>query len=94
MELAFLTLLLKDGADRVSRGIAINNKGVFETGLVKDRGGAHGVDEGLEGRFVFIFPVKFATFSAESYKGVERSREHTEVPNVHAIEIEETQESS
>ena len=57
MELAFLTLLLKDGADRVGRGVAINDEGIFKTGLTKDGSGAYGIDKGLKGRFVFMLPV-------------------------------------
>ena len=92
MELAFLTLLLKNGAKSVSGGVAIDYEGVLKTRLAKNRGRANGVDEGLEGGFVFVFPMKFAAFSTESYQGIERSGEHAEVPDVHAVEVEETQE--
>ena len=34
MELAFLTPLLKDSANGISRGVTINNKGVIEMGFV------------------------------------------------------------
>ena len=44
MELAFLTLLLKDGADSVCGGVAINDEGVVEMWLTKDQGHANGVD--------------------------------------------------
>ena len=33
MELAFLIPLLKDGADSIGRGVAINREWVFESGL-------------------------------------------------------------
>ena len=94
MELAFLTLLLKDGADSVSGGVAINDKGVLETGLSKDRGGTYGINECLEGRFMFIFPTEFATLGAECDEGIERGGQKTKVPDVHAIKIEETQEGT
>ena len=43
MELAFLIPLLKDGANSISRGVAINHKLVFEAGLPQDGGGANRV---------------------------------------------------
>ena len=70
MELAFLTLLLKDGADSVSGGVAIDYKRIFEAGLSKDRSGANGVDECLKGRFVFVFPMEFATLGTECDEGI------------------------
>jgi hypothetical protein len=94
VELAFLTLLLKDGANRVSGGVAINNKRVLETRLAKNGSGANGVDECLEGSFVFVFPVKFAAFRAESHESIEGGGQHTEISNVHAIKIEEPKERS
>jgi hypothetical protein len=94
VELAFLTLLLKDGADRVGRGVAINNKWVFESGLTKDGSRTYGVHESLKGRLVFVIPVEFAALSAKSHEGVEGCSEHTEVLNVHAIEVEEAKECS
>ena len=48
MELAFLTPLLKDSANCVGRGVAINNERIFKAGLAKDWGRADGVDEGLK----------------------------------------------
>ena len=93
MELAFLTLLLKDGADSVSGGVAINNKRIFESGLTKDRGRANSVHKGLKGGFVFVFPMEFATFGAKRDKCIERGGQSAEIPNVHAIEVEETEES-
>ena len=70
MELAFLTLLLKDGADSVSGGVAIYNERVFEAGLAKDGGRADGVNKGLEGGFVFILPVEATALRAKRDKGV------------------------
>ena len=90
MELAFLTLLLKDGADSVSGGVAIDNEGIFEAGLAEDRGRTNSINKRLKGRFVFIFPVEFATLSAKRDKCIERGSEGAKIPNVHAIEIEET----
>ena len=43
MELAFLIPLLKDGADSVSGGVAIDRELVVKTGLSEDWGGAHSV---------------------------------------------------
>ena len=43
MELAFLIPLLKDGANSVSGGIAIDRKLVFEPRLSQDRSGANSV---------------------------------------------------
>jgi hypothetical protein len=65
VELAFLTLLLKDGADGVSGGVAINNERVLEARLTKDRGRADGIHKCLKGGFVFVFPMKFATLGAK-----------------------------
>ena len=94
MELAFLTLLLKDGADSVSGGVAINNERVLESGLAKDRGRANGIHKGLKGGFVFVFPMKFATFGTERDECVEGSGQSAEISNVHAVEVEETEEGS
>ena len=43
MELAFLIPLLKDGADSISGGVAINRELVLESGLSQDGGGADSV---------------------------------------------------
>ena len=94
MELAFLTLLLKDGADRVSGCVAINNKGVFKARLTKDGSSAYSINKSLEGGFVLVFPMKLATFGTKGDECVKRGGEHTEVPNIHAIEIEEAQDCS
>ena len=40
VELAFLIPLLKDGANSVSGGIAIDRESVLKSGLSQDRGGA------------------------------------------------------
>ena len=94
MELAFLTLLLKDGAQSIGGGIAINNEGVLKTWLSENGGGADCVDEGIECCLVLIFPVEFAAFSAVSDKRVKWSSQHAEVADVHSIEIEEAKESA
>jgi hypothetical protein len=49
VELAFLTLLLKDGANSVSGSVAIHREWVLETGLTEDWSRTDGVDERLEG---------------------------------------------
>ena len=71
MELAFLTLLLKDGADSVRGGVAINYKRVFETGLAEDWGRTNGIYERLKGGFMFIFPMEFTTLSTKRHECVE-----------------------
>ena len=72
MELAFLTLLLKDGANSVGGGVAIENKWVLETRLAEDWSRTDGIYECLEGGLVFILPVEAATFRTEGDKGVQR----------------------
>ena len=91
MKLAFLTPLLKNGTKSVGGGIAIDNKGFFEAWLSEDRSGAHHIDECVKCGFVFVVPVKLATFSAVGNKCVKRGGEHTEVANVHAVEVEEAE---
>ena len=90
MELAFLTLLLKDGADSVCGGVAINDEWVFKMWLTKDRGRANGIDEGLKGGLVFLLPMEFTAFSAICDERVKGSGQETEVSNVHAVKVEET----
>jgi hypothetical protein len=94
VELAFFTLLLKDGADRVGGGVAIDNKWVFKAGLMKDWSCADGIDECLEGRLVFGLPVKAAAFCAKCDEGIQGSSEHAKIADVHPIEIEETEEGA
>ena len=94
MELAFFTLLLKDGAKSVGGGIAINDKGVLETGLSEDWGSANCVDESIECGFMFIFPVEFAAFSAVSDERIEWGGKHAEISNVHAIKVEEAKKGT
>ena len=91
MELAFLTPLLKDGANCISGGVAINNKRVVEAGLTKDWGRANSIDEGLEGRFMFVFPMKAAPFCAVSDESIEWSGQHAEVADIHVIKVEKAQ---
>ena len=43
MELAFLIPLLKDGADSVCGGIAIDSESIFKSGLSQDGGSANRV---------------------------------------------------
>ena len=94
MELAFLTLLLKDGTDGVSGGATIDNEGVFETGLAKDRGRTNGIDERLKGGLVFIFPMEFATLSAKRDECVEGGGQSAEVLDIHAIKVEKAEEGA
>ena len=94
VELAFLIPLLKDGADSVSRGIAINRKLVFEPGLSQDGGGAHRIHKGVECCFVFVIPIKLPSFRAVSYQRIERCSQHAKSTDIHAIEVQEAEESS
>ena len=50
MELAFLTPLLKDSANGISRGVSINNKGVIEMGLCYDPGSSLRKRNDLQGK--------------------------------------------
>jgi hypothetical protein len=94
VELAFLIPLLKDGANSVSRGVAINRESVLESGLSQDRGGANRVHKGVERRFKFIVPVELPSSCAVSDERIEGCGQHAEVANVHAIKIEEAEECS
>ena len=94
MELAFLTPLLKDGADSIGRGIAIDDKGVFKLWLMKDRGHTNSIDKGLEGGLVLIFPVKATSFCAMGHQSIKWCGKHTEVINVHSVEIEEPEKGA
>ena len=87
MELAFFTPLLKDGANSVSRGVAIEDEGVLKTRLVQNRCCADRVDKGLKGGFVVGFPMETAAFRTMSNEGVEWCCKHAEITDVHAIEI-------
>ena len=60
MELAFFTLLLKDGADRVSGGVAINDEWFFKTRLSKDRGCADSICYDFS---LFLTPTCYRTNS-------------------------------
>ena len=94
MELAFLIPLLKDGADSVGGGVAINYELVFKPRLSQDRGGADGVDQSMERCFEFLVPVKLPSLGAVSDECVERCGQHAEIANIHAIEIQEADECS
>ena len=93
MELAFLIPLLKDGANSVSGGVAIDRESVFESGLPQDGGGANSIHEGVKGGFQFIVPIKLPSFRAEGNEHVKRCGQHAKVANIHAIEIQEAEES-
>ena len=94
MELAFLTPLLKDGANCIGGGIAINNEGVFEMWLLEHWGCADSIHQGLKSGFVFKVPVETTTFGTMRNESIKRCSEHAEVTNIHAIKVEETEESS
>ena len=67
MELAFLIPLLKDGANSVSGGIAIDRELVLEAGLSQDGGHVDGIHKGIECCFMFVVPIKLPSFHAMSY---------------------------
>ena len=94
MELAFLTPLLKDSTDSISGGVTIDDEGVLETQLMKNRGHTDSIDKGLEGRFMLIFPMEMAPFCAVGDQSIERCGEQTEVVNVHAVEIKESEKGT
>ena len=91
MELAFFTPLLKNSAESISGGVAINNERFFEAWLLENRRGANSVDKSVKRGFVFIVPVKSAAFSAVGDKRVEWGGEHAEVVNIHLVEVEKTE---
>ena len=92
MELAFLTPLLKNGAESIGRGVAINDKGFLKAWLSEDGGGANRIDEGVERGFMFIVPVELATLGAVGNERVKRGGEHAEITNVHLVEVEKAEE--
>ena len=89
MELAFLTLLLKNSTDSICGGVAINDEWVVKTWLMKDQGHANGINKVLKGRLVFLLPVEFTAFSTICNERIEGSGQKTEISNVHAVEVEE-----
>jgi hypothetical protein len=91
VELAFLTPLLKNSAESVGRGVAIDDKGFLKTWLLEDGGGAYRVNEGVKRGFVFILPVKSASFGAVGNECIKWGGEHAEIANIHAIEVEKSE---
>ena len=87
MELAFLTPLLKDSTDSVSRGVAINNEGVLEAWLTKNQSRTNCINKGLKSGFVFVIPNEMASLCAMGDQCVEWCGKHTKIPDVHAVEI-------
>ena len=94
VELAFLIPLLKDGADSVGGGVAINRESIFKSGLSQDRGGANRVHQGVERSFEFVVPIKLPSLRAEGDERVERCGQHAKIPNIHAIKVQEAEECS
>ena len=92
MELAFLIPLLKDGANSVSGGVAINRELVVKSGLSQDGGGANHVHQGMECGFELVVPIKLPSFRTVSDECVKRCGQHAKVTNVHAIKIQEAEE--
>ena len=92
MELAFLIPLLKDGANSVSRGVAIDRESVFEPGLSQDGGSANRVHQGVECGFKFVVSVKLPPSRAVSDERIKRCGQHAKSTNVHAIKIQEAEE--
>ena len=91
MELAFLTPLLKNSAESVGGGVAIDDKRFIKLWLSKDRGGANSVDKSVKGRFVFVIPMEFTPLHAVGNKGVKWGGEHTEMMDVHVVKVEKSQ---
>ena len=87
VELAFLIPLLKDGANSVSGGVAIDRETVLESGLSQDRGGTNRIHQGVERGFKFVVPVKLPSFRAVSDKRIKRCGQHAEISDIHAIKI-------
>jgi hypothetical protein len=94
MELAFLTLLLKDGAQSISGGVAIDNEGFLKTGLPENWGGTNGVNKSVKRGFVFVVPMESAAFSAVGDECIKWGGEHAEIADIHAVEVEETEKST
>ena len=92
MELAFLIPLLKDGADSVGGGVAINDELVFKPGVSQNGGGANCIHQGVECGFKFVVPVKLPSSRTVSDERVKRCGQHAEITDVHAIEIQEAKE--
>ena len=90
MELAFLTPLLKNGAESIGRGIAINNKRFLETRLAENGGGTHRINESIKRSFVFVVPVEFAPFRTVGNECIKRGGQHAKVANVHLVKVEKT----
>ena len=91
MELAFLIPLLKDGANSVNGGVAINCELIFESGLSQDRGSAYSIHKGGECYLVFVVPIKLPSFCTMSDKCVKRCGQHAKSTDVHAIEVQEAE---
>ena len=87
VELAFFIPLLKDGANSVSGGVAIDRESVLKAGLMKDGGGTNRVHQGVKRGFEFVVPIKLPSPGAVSDERIERCGQHAEITDVHAIEI-------
>ena len=87
MELAFLISLLKDGANSVSGGVAIDCESVLEAGLSQDGGSANHIHQGVESCFEFIVPIELPPSRAVSDECVKGCSQHAKSTDVHAIEI-------
>ena len=72
VELAFLIPLLKDGANSVSGGVAINRESVFESGLAQDGGGTNRIHEGIKCGLELIVPIKLPSPRTVGDECVER----------------------
>ena len=72
MELAFLIPLLKDSANSIGGGIAVDHELIFKSGLSQNRGSANSVYKGVERHLMFIIPIEFPPFCAESDECIER----------------------
>ena len=87
VEFAFLIPLLKDGADSIGGGVAIDCELIFESGLLEDGGSADGVHKGVECGLVFVIPIELPSLRTVSDECVERCGQHAKSTDIHAIKV-------
>jgi hypothetical protein len=85
---------LKDGAESIGGGVTIDDKGFLEVWLSENRGGAYHINKSIKCSFMFIIPVESAALGAVGNERVEWGGEHTEVLNVHAVEVEKAEKGA
>ena len=62
--------------------------------LLEDRGSTHHINKSVKRGLVFIIPVKFAAFRSVGNKCIKWGGEHTEVANVHSVEVEKAEKGT